>query len=185
VNSDIVYAGTDVPPPLTINRAQVFKTSDGGRHWEESWMSATSGVIVQTIQALIVDPKNSSTIYAGTLNPDRMGFSNQAGVFKSKDGGQTWLGLQGIWGPDHRSIRSLALDPINPANLYATSAYGEFWRSVNGGDIATSTYLNTHGSLMLAIDPASPATLYAGDGAGKNIFKSTDAGFTWRSLTIN
>jgi photosystem II stability/assembly factor-like uncharacterized protein len=179
-DSNILYAGTDA---AVGSRAQVFKTSDGGQHWEESWMPASSGVVVQSVYALVVDPKKPSTIYAGTINPDRGGNSNQAGVFKSPDGGKTWVGLPGIWGPDHRYIRSVVIDPFNTSNVYATSISGDFWRSTDAG-MTAATASFTNGSLSLAIDPVNPSTLYMGTSSGKEIFKSTDGGLTWRQLAV-
>jgi photosystem II stability/assembly factor-like uncharacterized protein len=185
VNSDIVYAGTDVGGTIPRISARVFKTSDGGAHWEAgSVLGSSPGA--QTINALIVDPKDTSVIYAGTLNPDE-GVSNQAGVFKSKDGGRTWAGLPGVWGEGHRYIRSLVIDPINSSNIYATSTSGEFWRSTDAGATGKQTVFafRSFTARVLAIDPAHPSTLYAGDVSGKGVVKSTNAGESWQPLDVH
>jgi len=181
VNSDIIYAGTDVLLPA---RAEVFRSNDGGEHWESSWLPASSKVVAQTIYALVVDPSNPAVIYAGTLNPDIGSNFDQAGAFKSSDGGQTWTGMQGLWGQDHRAIRSMALDPIHTSNLYAASMNGFLWRSTDAGERSTTASFGVRNP-TLAIDPTNPSTIYAGDGLGKGIFKSTNAGVSWQHLDIN
>ena len=88
---------------------------------------------------------------------------------------------QGVWtsgGPYGGDIRALAIDPVNPASVYAgtpsgvfkSSNSGESWAAVNMG--LTDEYVNA-----LAIDPATPATLYAGVDSG--VLKSIDSGRTW------
>ena len=184
VNSSVVYAGTD-GSNQTNGRGRIFKTIDGGGHWEDSWTNVPANVIPQTIYSLIVDPRNVATIYAGTINPERQGStSDQAGVFKSTDGGRTWSGLPGIWGPSHRYIRSLVIDPMNTSNIYATSSYGDFWKSTDAGASGKASRLPSLGSYVLAIDPLHPSTLYAGESAGNGIFKSTDGGATWKVLDV-
>jgi hypothetical protein len=62
------------------------------------------------IKALVVDPVNSSTLYAATGN---LGLGG--GVFKSTDGGATWAvtNLKGM------SVYALAVDPNNSSRIYA------------------------------------------------------------------
>jgi photosystem II stability/assembly factor-like uncharacterized protein len=180
VNSDTIYAGNDVGGR---GRAQVFKTTDGGGSWRDSWLPPSPLVIAATIYALVIDPSNPSVIYAATLNPDT-GVSNQPGAFKSQDGGQTWTGLQGLWGPDHRYLKSMVIDPIHTSNLYALSLYGDFWKTADAGttwQAVTFKWSNP----TIAIDPANPSTIYVGDLAGTGIFKSTNAGAAWNSLQVH
>jgi FG-GAP-like repeat len=180
VNSDNIYAGTDVLLPA---RAEVFRSNDGGQHWESSWLPASSKVVAQTIYALVVDPSNPAVIYAGTLNPETFSNSNQAGAFKSSDGGRTWTGMEGLWGPDHRAIMSMAIDPIRTSNVYAASMNGSLWRSTDAGGRSTSASFGVRNP-TLAIDPANPSTIYAGDGLGRGIFKSTNGGVSWQHLDV-
>ena len=42
-----------------------------------------------------------------------------------------------VWsylGPDGGEVSVLAIDPQNPANIYAASTYGRLFKSSNGGD---------------------------------------------------
>jgi photosystem II stability/assembly factor-like uncharacterized protein len=187
VNSETIYAGNDV---LRGGRAQVFKSTDGGGTWQDSWLSPSSGILAQTIYALVIDPTNPAVIYAATVNPGQeygtypTVMPDQPGAFKSNDGGQTWIGLQGLWGPDHRYLSSMAIDPIHTSNLYTLSLNGEFWKTTDAGatwQIMSSKWTNP----TIAIDPSNPSTIYVGDFAGAGIFKSTSAGATWNSLEVH
>jgi photosystem II stability/assembly factor-like uncharacterized protein len=180
VNSDTIYAGNDVPPTAS---AQVFKSTDGGGSWQDIWLPPSSRIFAQTIFSLVIDPSNPVVIYAATLNPDDS-VSNQPGAFKSNDGGQTWTGLVGLWGPDHRYLRSMAIDPIHTSNLYATSTSGDFWKTTNAGTNWQAVFFKWTNPII-AIDPSNPSTIYIGDGAGTGVFKSTDAGATWHSLGVH
>lgn len=62
--------------------------------------------------ALVIDPQNTSTIYAGT------GF----GVFKSTDGGASWGAVNS--GLTTLSTKTLAIDPRNPSTVYVGSSGG-------------------------------------------------------------
>jgi len=89
----------------------------------------------------------------------------------------------GVWtsgGPYGGDILSLAINPSNPATLYAGTFGGGVFKSTDSG----GTWASANGGLTMtfvfavAVDPASPATLYAGGTIG-DVFKSTDAGASW------
>ncbi len=115
---------------------------------------------------------DSRAIYAGTTN----------GVFKSTDGGSTWTeansGLAGI------DVFSLAIDPANPATLYAGTFGSGVFKTTDGGHswALASSGLTDAIVLSLAIDPATPSTLYSGATSAffaGSVFKSTNGGHDW------
>ena len=83
-------------------------------------------------------------------------------------------------------VRELAIDPQNPATVYAgtggddalsggvfkSTDGAQTWRAVNAGGLP-AVFVGG-----LAIDPQTPATVYVGIGLG--VFRSTDGGGTWR-----
>jgi len=90
----------------------------------------------------------------------------------------------GVWttgGPySGGAVNALAIDPSTPATVYAGTAAGGVFKSVDSGGswTAVNTGLTNLAVLSLAIDPSTPATLYAGtNGAG--VFKSVDSGGNW------
>ena len=186
VRPDTGYERTLVP---LSGRAEVFKSTDGGDHWQRSW-TPSSNIQVVAINDLKIDPTNPSVIYAATDNPERFTNSSQPGVFKSVDGGSTWSGSPS-GGQNHRFIASLAIDPRQPANIYAGGIYEHgFYKSTNAGNFWTgSTILvKTNDTVnpsirALAIDPSNPSIIYAA--APEGILKSTNAGATWQLIGGN
>ncbi|NMC00020.1 MAG: hypothetical protein GYA35_07045, partial [Thermoanaerobaculaceae bacterium] len=99
VNSDIVYAGFN----------GIYKSYDGGNNW------SLKGLEGKNVISLLVDPKNSNIVYAGTLLD---------GVYKSIDGGENWFELNE--GLSNKTIYSLTIDPKSPARIYAGTSSGIF-----------------------------------------------------------
>jgi photosystem II stability/assembly factor-like uncharacterized protein len=94
-------------------------------------------------------------------------------------------------GPEGRQIFSLAIDPTNPATLYAGTSGGGVFKSSDGGGswTAVNTGLDTTFVITaLVVDPAAPAKLYAGTGLGlvsgdaSGVFKSTNGGQSWTAV---
>jgi photosystem II stability/assembly factor-like uncharacterized protein len=177
--STIMLAPTAPTIVYAASESKVLRSANGGARW-----TGTSTNLRGTpIRALAVDPTNEGIVYVGTEN----------GVFKSVDGGASWMALNeglpapaasGIEGPD--SVGALAIDPTNPATVYAgaTGVFkstdgGAHWTASNTGltrcfvdDITLPCSVTT-----LAIDGTAPATLYAGATIG--VFKSVDGGAHW------
>ncbi len=166
----------DPSAPSTIYAGSylgVYKSTDGGLSWINSntGFTATS----ESIKVLSIDPKNTATLYAGSL---------LGGVYKSNNGGLSWSpanyglpssGQSGIF------VNSLAIDPSNPATLYVGSSAFAVFKSTDGGANWQSantglTYITVSGPLL--IDPSNPAILYAGT-YSTGVYKSTNGGGSW------
>ncbi|MEM7587866.1 MAG: hypothetical protein AAF560_31045, partial [Acidobacteriota bacterium] len=140
----------------------------------EVWTS--NGPYGGSIHALVVDPTNPQTLYAGTLG---------LGVFRSDDGGASWRASA-----DSRlaefAVEALAVSPGAPDTVFAGTQGGLF-RSSDGGE---SWELLTNGisglvrASAIAVDPTDPNRVYAGIendplfGAG-GIYRSEDGGDSW------
>jgi ligand-binding sensor domain-containing protein len=137
-----------------------------GAYCADMIWSASGGPGGGSINTLVIDSQNPSTIYAGTSG---------SGIFKSTDGGAVWSPSSLI----NAYISALSIDPQNPSTLYAGTNGGGVYKSTNGGESWSVTGLADAYIEVLMIDPQSPAILYAGTNAG--IYKSTNAGTTWSS----
>ena len=112
-------------------------------------------------------------MYAGTWS----------GLFKSIDGGRTWLRLRFRVGLSYlESVSDLELAQRTPATVFA-AVDGEVLKSTDGG--AHWRWLRSVpiGVDAVAVDPQRPTTLYAGGGnVAPGLAKSTDGGMTWKVL---
>jgi photosystem II stability/assembly factor-like uncharacterized protein len=180
----------------------VWKSTDYGRTWTPIFDSQPT----QSIGAIAIAPSDPNIIYVasgeGLARPD---LSVGNGIYKSTDAGKTWthLGLR-----NGQQIPGLAVDPRDPNRLLASvlgHPYGPseergIYLSTDGGQNWTkvlSKNENTGGD-QVEFDPKNPDIAYASmwsmrlgpweDGneyqtTDGGLFKSTDAGKTWRPLT--
>ncbi len=178
----------------------IFKTIDGGIHWE----AVFDGQPVSSIGSVAVAPSDPNTVWAGTGEAwIRSHISVGQGIYKSTDAGKNWklMGLEKTGRIGH-----LAIDPKNPDNVLACAlghAYGSqqergVFRTTNGGatwDRVLFTDENS-GCSDLVMDPNNPRVLFAGmwpleihtwgresGGPGSGLFMSRDGGATWKKLT--
>ncbi|WP_460597166.1 Ig-like domain-containing protein [Geomonas sp. Red276] len=122
------------------------------------------------VTTLLVTPTTPTpTVLAGT---------DGGGIYTMPEGGSSWSPLNS--GLLDRSVRSLAVHPVDPQQLYAATSSGVF-KSGNGGLAwsASSTGLGSSDVRGLAVDPQTPTVLYAATAAG--VFKSVDGGGSWSS----
>jgi hypothetical protein len=76
-----------------------------------------------------------------------------------------------VWttnGPEGGDVRAMAIDPANPATLYAGTYGGGIFKSHNGGESWTAINAGLTNLFInaLAVDPFTPARIYAGTGTG-------------------
>ena len=119
------------PSTLYVGTANgLFKSVDRGTNWAILPLSLayTNGL---QINAVVVNPAAPSTLYAGT----------EYGMFKSTDGGASWSAISN--GLATRSTDALALNPGNPAQIYA-------------GTLGTAT-VNTSAAFLTKFDAATGA----------------------------
>ncbi len=158
-----------------VGGGKIFKSTNGGSDWRPLTPPADN-----VAACLAVDPTTSSTVYLGTYG---------SGVFKSTDGGETWLSASaGLTLP--AAVLALAIDPSNPAILFAGSSQGGnppsggLFKSADGSRNWTLAALPTGYTLSptysLAIDPSRSSTVYAANETG--IIKSIDGGTTWTPI---
>lgn len=108
---------------------------------------------------------------------------------------QQKLGTWSSLGPGNIGgrTRAMLVHPQNPSIFYAAGVAGGVWKSTNAGASWTpiSDLIANIAVVSLAFDPKNPNVIYAGTGEGflnsdgvrgAGIFKTTDAGQTWKRL---
>jgi photosystem II stability/assembly factor-like uncharacterized protein len=147
--------------------------------WEqlgpESW-NATSGWNpgVGRITSVAVESENPDHIIAG---------ANTGGVWKSTDGGLSWIVLTDNL--SNLNVSSLTIHPTINTTYYWGSTSGTIFISTDSG--ATWNVLaDTGGGNVnkILIDPSSTNKMYCSVQSG-GIFKSTNAGVDWSRITPN
>ncbi|MEE4215246.1 MAG: hypothetical protein V2I34_09255, partial [Bacteroidales bacterium] len=149
-NPDIVYMGMG-EAQLRQNVLQgdgVYKSGDGGKTWKHLGLEET-----QAISRIRIHPANPDIVYVAALGHP-FGPNPERGVFRSEDGGISWEKI--LYKNDKTGAIDLAIDPNNPAVIYATlwEVYRKPWILWSGGE-------------------------------GSGMYKSVDGGDNWIALTGN
>jgi len=152
---------------------------------------------------IAIAPSDPNILYAGTGEEDsRNSISPGGGVYKSTDAGRTWklVGLEAT-----QQIGRIVIDPTDP-NIVYVAALGHAWNSnperglyktTDGGATwKLSKFISDKaGFVDIAMDAKDHNTLYAtswervrgpyflkSGGPGSGLWKTTDAGATWREI---
>ena len=179
----------------------IWKTEDGGLNWR----NVSDGYLsLGSIGAIDISNSQPSVVYVGTGEQALRGdVSHGDGVYKSIDGGETWINVGLV---ETRQIAELIIHPTNPDIVYV-AALGHFagpneergvFRTLDGGDTWERVlYVDENtGAVALALDESNPSRLIAGmwdvrrfpwgirsAGPGSAIFRSFDDGESWEKLT--
>jgi photosystem II stability/assembly factor-like uncharacterized protein len=174
----------------------VWLTRNGGAAWTPIFDRAPALGIGEPA-GIAIDPVNPGIIYVGTSNRDGSQFSGEAtqptaGLFKSRDGGGSWVRLGSGYpssAPSNANqffgqvINIVIVDPANHLVVYLATNAGVFVSSDGGLNWAPGT-LPVADVRSLVLDPTSPVAariLYAGV-TSRGIFRSNDGGQTWTSI---
>jgi photosystem II stability/assembly factor-like uncharacterized protein len=201
-NTDVVYAGMGeacVRGDASYGDG-IYRSADAGKTWTHVGLEAT-----KSISRVRVSPTDPNLVYVAALG-DPWGPSPERGVFRSKDGGRTWQKI--LYRGEQAGAADLIMDPVNPKILYASTlelqrfpwglrsagpATGLF-KSTDGGDNWTELTnrpgmpSGLKGRIGITIAPAQPQriwTLIDAEEGKKGIYRSDDAGQTWKHLTDN
>jgi photosystem II stability/assembly factor-like uncharacterized protein len=196
-NPDIVYIGmgeTQLRGSITQGDG-VYKSEDGGKKWRHLGLKET-----QSISRIRIHPTNPDIVFVAALGHP-YGDNEERGVFRSKDGGNTWQKV--LYVGANTGAADLIIDKTNPKILYATTwqVYRKTWKmwgggegcrlykSVDGGDTWIDLSKNPGlpvaplGKIGITVSPANPNRLYAiveaNDGG---VYRSDDAGWSWKKM---
>ncbi len=168
-DNNTIYVGAPV--------GGVWKTIDGGSNWTPM-ADNNASIGVSDIVVVKGSSYYSDIIYIATGDKDHHD-SYSVGVLKSVNGGSTWstTGLTFDVG-DNLLINRLLVDPNDNTILYAASTDG-LYRTTDEGSSWIKIY---SGSFVdMEFKPGSSDIMYASTRQG-DIFRSTDAGFTWTQV---
>ena len=177
----------------------VWKTNDGGITWDPLFDKQS----VSSIGAIAVSESDPNVVYAGTGEACIRGnISFGDGVYRSNDGGKTWINV-GL--KDSQHIGKLIVHPTNPdtafvaalGHAYGTNTERGIFRTRDGGkNWEKVLYLDDRtGGIDIVFDPHNPHVLFAAmwegyrtpwslnsGGQKDGLFRSNDDGTTWKRI---
>lgn len=172
----------------------IWRTHDAGRSWE----SVSDELPTQAMGALVIDPIDTSVVYAGTGEASYAQRTfDGGGMFKSTDGGTTWFEIGRGTLPPYGRASDMVINPLDTRELFAAIPDGVrnpdsigVYRSRDAG--ATWSLVLTGRMSDIVIDPVNPAVLYThssavfggGTAARYGMHKTTDGGETWFALDV-
>jgi photosystem II stability/assembly factor-like uncharacterized protein len=193
-NPDVVYIGmgeTQLRGSITQGDG-VYKTTDGGKTWRHLGLAET-----QAVARIRVHPTNPDIVYVAALGHP-YGDNEERGVFRSKDGGNTWEKV--LYVSPKAGAADLIIDRSNPNVLYASlwQVYRKAWKMWGGGpdsglyksENGGATWINLTenpgmpdgpiGKIGVTVSPADPKRVWAMVEANEGgVFRSDDGGATW------
>ncbi len=180
---------------VAVSAAGAYRTEDGGK----SWQASNTGI--HAWHEPDPHPEFGQCVHKIARNPARpeeMFLQNHGGVYRSRDGGETWAeiheGLPATFGfpmvahphtPGTAYAFPLVADayrmpPEDRLRVYRTTDAGDSWHALDAGLPEEPVYASVLRDAMCA-DDEDPAGVYVGTRGG-DVFGSADEGETWASV---
>jgi hypothetical protein len=191
---DTVFAGAE--------DAAIFKSTDGGASWSElpglrthatapNWQPGAGGMCVHTI---LIDPTDPERLHVAI---------SAAGVFRSEDGGSTWLpanrGLQSEGIPDTDAevghcVHRIARHKERPGTLFMQKHWdvmrsdddGQSWREISGDlptDFGFPIGVHAHEPDTVYVVPIKSDSEHYPPEGKLRVYRSRTGGDEWEPLT--
>lgn len=181
----------------------MFRSEDGGKTWEpnrgllehptrERWQPGAGGMCCHSIQ---FDPSDPRRMYVGI---------SAAGVFRTDDGGETWLPVNNEVAADFlpetypevgQCVHKVLLHPARPERLwqqnhcgvYRSDDRGETWERLDGNGLPSGF------GFPIALDAEDPDTAFVVPEEGAEnrvtaegrlgVYRTRNAGATWELVS--
>lgn len=187
-NPDLVYVAVLGQIFGPNEERGVYRSRDGGKSWERSLhISDQTGAV-----DLSMDPNNPRILYAAMWTARRKPWtlisgSEEGGLYKSADGGDTWKKLEkglpkaptgriGVSVSGADSDRVWALIEAKEGGVFRSDDAGETWNRVNQqANLRQRPWYYTH----IFADPRDENTVYV---LNTGMYKSTDGGATFQRV---
>jgi photosystem II stability/assembly factor-like uncharacterized protein len=191
-NPDLIYVAAFGHHAAPNPERGVYRSKDGGKTWEKIlFRDNKTGA-----NEIVLDPKDPQVIYVAMWEAYRNAFEMSSGgpgsgIFKSTDGGDHWteisrnpglpkgtLGKVGFSVSGADSNRLYAQIEAEDGGFFSSDDAGATWRKVSERrDLRQRAFYYSR----VYADPKVKDTVWV---LNVNIYKSTDAGKTWKSSNV-
>ncbi len=171
----------------------IYRSTDAGASWQNMGLTHSA-----YIGRVVVDYSNSDRIFVAALG-NLFTTTDQRGVYRSNDGGQTWDRV--LFLTDSTSAVDLVQNPVNPQIIYAAMwersrglvyrhSFGQtsgIWESTDGGttwnELTNGLPKGINiGRIGIDISKSNPSILYAFydmDNYEVGVYKTSNGGSSW------
>lgn len=197
---NVIYVGMGehaVRGVMTSYGDGVYKSTDGGKTWKHLGLSKS-----RHISDVAIHPQNPDVVWVGVQGALH-GPSEERGVYKSTDGGQTWK--RTLYVDENTGISGLSLDVTNPRILYAATWQhrrypwkvesggpgSAIWKSTDGGETwkkLSSGLPDAMGKIGVSVSRVNPNRVFAiveAERGKAGLYRSDDGGMRWALLSTN
>ena len=197
-DTNLIYvAAMGIPFEQNPHRG-LYRSSDGGQSWQQVLFVDTDAGIID----LVVNPENDQTVYAASWNRIRNNsistiWGNDAKIWKSTNGGNTWSVLGGGLPTGYNGRIGLTISELDTNLLYAVYAntasdIGGLYKTMDAGNSWTSIPVGSPLSWaysgfgwyfgQIRINPYDNDELFV---LGVDLYRSNNAGTNWSAVGPN
>jgi len=193
---NVIYVGMGEAPVrgvMTSHGDGVYKSTDGGKTWKNVGLEKT-----RHISKVVIHPTNPNIVLVGAQGSP-YGATEERGIYRSTDGGETWTRVHYV--DENSGISDLSMDMKNPRNIYA--AYWDhrrypwkvqsggpgsgIWKSTDGGEnweqLKKGLPKEVMGKIGISVSGANPERVYAIIEADKGgLYRSENGGKSWKLI---
>lgn len=194
---NVIYVGMGehaVRGVMTSSGDGVYKSTDAGKTWKHIGLDKS-----MHISDVIIHPKNPETVYVAVQGA-LYGPSQERGIYKSTDGGNSWNRV--LYAASNTGASSLSMDMNNPRILYASmwehqrypwtvSSGGPnsgLYKSVDAGETwekMEEGLPEEFGKSGISVSRANSNRVFAiveAEGKKSGLYRSDDAGKKWSQV---
>ena len=175
----------------------VYKSVDAGKTWKHIGLDET-----RHISDVIIHPTNPDIIFVAAQGA-QYGPSEERGVYRSSNGGDSWERL--LYVDSNTGASSLSMDMKNPLILYASMwQHRRYPWTMESGGPSSALYKSTDGGTTwkkmeeglpkemgksgISVSRANPERVFAvieAEGKKGGVYRSDDAGKKWKQVNSN
>ena len=175
----------------------VYKSVDAGKTWKHIGLDET-----RHISDVIIHPTNPDIIFVAAQGA-QYGPSEERGVYRSSNGGDSWERV--LYVDSNTGASSLSMDMKNPLILYASMwQHRRYPWTMESGGPSSALYKSTDGGTTwkkmeeglpkemgksgISVSRANPERVFAvieAEGKKGGVYRSDDAGKKWKQVNSN